>query len=141
MLQFLPIIFWIPIVAGVIFVPNFCFRITDVVFVSEVTVFDLVSEEIYENTNVFVFTDCFRSLSPLLMLDEAEFLKQDTKFKRTNRRCTTICRHLVLAWMCSFNFNYEPRSIKLILCVILQMETSDIYCHCSLTDSSTYLLT
>ena len=48
--------FQIPIVTGVIFVPNFrfrCFRITDIVFVSGVTVFDLVSEKKYENENGF----------------------------------------------------------------------------------------
>jgi hypothetical protein len=61
MLQFLPI------VTGVIFVLNFrfqCFRISDVVFVSGVTVFDLISEKKYENENGF---NVYRSFSPLIM--------------------------------------------------------------------------
>jgi hypothetical protein len=47
---------FLPIVTGVIFVPNFCFRwfrITDVIFVSGVTVSDLVSEKKYGNENDF----------------------------------------------------------------------------------------
>jgi hypothetical protein len=46
-------------------VPNFhfrCFRITGVVFVSEVTVFDFVSKEQYENENGF---SVYRLFSPL----------------------------------------------------------------------------
>jgi hypothetical protein len=60
-------------------VPNFrfrCFRITDVVFVSGVTVFDLVSEKKYENENGFcvyrsfptVFTPIGEGLNSLLSL-------------------------------------------------------------------------
>jgi hypothetical protein len=40
------------------------FRITDVVFVSGVTVFNIVSEEKYENEMVLVFTNRFRPFSP-----------------------------------------------------------------------------
>jgi hypothetical protein len=58
------------IVTDIIFVLNFhflCFRITNVVFVSGVTVFDLVSEKKNMKTKiVLVFNDSFRPFSPLL---------------------------------------------------------------------------
>jgi hypothetical protein len=57
------------IVTDVIFVPNFhfrCFQITDVIFVSGVTVFDLVSKKIMKTKIVLVFNDRVRPFSSLL---------------------------------------------------------------------------
>ena len=52
----LPIVIKVPTGTDVFFVPNFrfrCFRNTDIVSVSEVTVFDFVSDKKYENSNGF----------------------------------------------------------------------------------------
>jgi hypothetical protein len=52
----LPIVFWISIVTGVFSAPKFrfrCFRNTDIVSISKVTVFDFVSDKKYEKNNGF----------------------------------------------------------------------------------------
>jgi hypothetical protein len=52
----LPIVFYISTVTGVFSAPNFCFRCfrnTDIISVSGVTVFDFVSDKKYKNGNGF----------------------------------------------------------------------------------------
>jgi hypothetical protein len=56
-LTWLPIVFKIPTGIDVFFVPNFrfrCFRITDIVFVSEVTAFDFVSDKNMKTVTILV---------------------------------------------------------------------------------------
>jgi hypothetical protein len=77
-LIWLPIVFKVSTGTDVFFVPNFwfwCFRNTDIVFISEVTVFDFVSDKKYENGNNFsvfrlfptVFTPRWRRVSMVVL--------------------------------------------------------------------------
>jgi hypothetical protein len=55
-LIWLPIVSKVPTGTDIFFVPNFrfrCFRNTDIVFASEVTVFDFIFDKKYENDNDF----------------------------------------------------------------------------------------
>jgi hypothetical protein len=67
----LPIVFKVPTGTDVFSVPNFrfrCFRNTDIVSVSEVTVSDFVSDKKnMETVTVLVFSDRFRPFSPLVV--------------------------------------------------------------------------
>jgi hypothetical protein len=74
-LIYLPIVFWIPTVTGVFSAPNFrfrCFRNTDIVSVSGVTVFDFVSDKKYENGNGFSVYRPFSSLC-VMHITEQDF--------------------------------------------------------------------
>jgi hypothetical protein len=71
-LIWLPIVFKVPTGTDVFFVPNFrfrCFRNTDIVSVSKVTVSDFVSDKKMETIMVLVFSDHFRPFSPLVVVE------------------------------------------------------------------------